>query len=94
MSFPIFGRPGGHPDYFENLSRAKDPEPSACCVYCGRYVKAPSVFVFLNIENEPVDAEEGQKAPEWMGLYPIGPDCAKKAKAAGVQLYDSECKLA
>lgn len=79
--------PFSGPRYRENADLcAEDESP---CVVCGRPIREPScgreVCVvdggarFARVD-ETVDTDD----PGFMGLYPVGPECAKKLRKAGV----------
>lgn len=87
----LFGGEGGHPGYSANLDK-HGQDPSVSCVYCGRYAGTAKTFVFLSDAGEHITPEAAESLCDYLGLYPIGSDCAQKAKAAGVPLYDTNCK--
>ena len=82
----FFGQPnGGHPNYHRN---SEDRDGTLCCAYCGKLGKNKT-FVFLNWDGTPCSPDT---QGDVLGLYPIGSDCAKKAKAAGIKIYTWDMK--
>jgi len=81
----MFGGNGGHANYKKNLERTMYADPTQCCVYCGKSVGKGRLSVFLNCHNQAVAADE--TLPDFLGYYPIGSDCAKKAKKEGIPVY-------
>lgn len=101
---PFGAANGGHPNYKTNEARVTghakrhgvEVGAEACC-YCGKGVKGrPRFTVFLTAVGEMVakdttkatEAELSAEFSDYLGHYPVGPDCAKKLKAAGVTVYD------
>jgi hypothetical protein len=85
-----FGRENGHPRYRENQERARDKRGYAldtidCCVVCGKGTVGGSTFVLLSDVGEYITAAEHRENGD-LGEYPVGSDCARKLKAAGVPI--------
>jgi hypothetical protein len=88
--------PGGHPSYRANQSKAMGrtgdgfrfyADATLCCAYCGRYTGNGTLYVFLTCLGEFSESEYHTDAMDFLGMYPVGSDCAKKLKAAGVPIY-------
>ena len=83
------------------LASLKDVNDSECCAICGKPAKGGK-FVYLTDDGCYTTAEEGQEhdalvvadggSPDDLGLYPVGADCARKLKSAGVTLYPWGCR--
>lgn len=94
----LFGRTGGHPNYRANQERAKvggnNVGPEECCAYCGRATGLGKNFLYLTtlgqVSEAPADPET--QSYDDLGLYPVGSDCAKLFKKAGVKLYSFDGK--
>lgn len=84
-------KPFGHPDYRSNADRvhARD-NGDAPCAWCGRSVLYPFKYMVRVVDgggrfgrvNEP-DGGPGE-----MGMHPIGYDCARRLRKAGVEVQD------
>ena len=83
-----FGGKDGHANYKKNSARVKEMVAEPCC-YCGKGIKhgTAQAFVFLAWDTEMIAKDSN--APDYLGFHPIGSDCAKKAKSAGVPVYAS-----
>lgn len=94
----------GHPSYRKNQEAARHNghyvDESGCCVLCGKKAIGGGLFVLLTnvgeyttkeemAEHEKVVAARGG-CPDDLGLYPVGGDCARKLKKAGVTIYNGE----
>lgn len=89
-----FGGVNGHPNYRTNQDRT-GRDPSECCVVCGKratgnlYVYLSNVSEYIT-EAEYVAQEDACNArgacSDDLGMYPVGSDCAKKLRAAGIPL--------
>lgn len=75
--FSPFGGTNGHPDYLKNR---RDREPHECCVVCGKKTPKTAKSVMLSTLNEYL-TELGEND---LGYYPVGPECSKALKAAGI----------
>jgi len=94
MSKPTpFGGPNGHPNYSKNSEKcvthkyvkgqAVVVEP---CCYCGKGISGtPKFTVFLTSDAEIVEADES--LPDFLGHHPVGSDCARVLKKAGLPVY-------
>lgn len=81
--------------YQKNVATAVDD--TCCCILCGKNAGKGGLFVYLTSGGEYSTMEEAaeyEKVIEGLGgclddlgLYPVGSDCAKKLKLAGVKLY-------
>ncbi len=91
-----FGRAnGGHPRYEANLERTPYADQTHACCYCGKFTgSASATYAYLLSTSEFSELEYFQTVGDDcnLGFYPVGSDCAKKLKAAGVPLYDFEGK--
>ncbi len=87
----IFGRNDGHPKYKANQLKT-NLDVTQCCAYCGKVVKEGhgKYFLFLNNSCEVITKEEGTDYD--LGLYPIGSECLKKFREAGVKIYNWDCE--
>lgn len=69
-------------------------DESCCCVLCGKYLpnKKPA---FVLLSNETKYVTEAELTDHDLGTFPVGSDCAKKLKKAGVSIYqyNSDWKL-
>lgn len=75
-------------------------DETCCCVLCGKKAIGGGTFVLLTNVGEYTTKEEMAEheklvearggSPDDLGLYPVGFDCAKKLKAAGVTIYNAE----
>lgn len=73
-------------------------DETTCCVLCGRNAGQGGRFVYLTNLGEYTTVEEAAQndkvveerggCPDDLGLYPVGSDCAKKLKQAGVTIYN------
>lgn len=86
--------PGGHPDYEKNLEGARHKGQhvcqTECCAYCGRKALNPRFYGFFDaMSNFTLD--KGDEA-DFLGYYPLGPDCARKLVSAGVPVYSTGAK--
>lgn len=79
-TFVTFGGTNGHPNYQLNLSKTQYADTTTACCYCGKAVKG-NTYLHLSSLGEPL--APGAEGDHDLGLYPIGSDCAKKAKSAG-----------
>ncbi len=81
-----FGGPNGHANYDENQGKARHAGrpvgPEDCCVLCGKKALGGGIFVLLCSVGEYIT--EAELAEDDLGCYPVGSDCAKKLKAAGL----------
>lgn len=87
--------PFSHPNYRANMDRCGAFEP---CVLCGKGVKntdAPRARVTGggNAFAAADEAASDDLGPGDMGWFPVGPDCAKKLRAAGVHMVAGLPKL-
>lgn len=91
-NFGLFGHgEGAHPAYKANLGKARikggfPADETNCCVYCGRHTRNASLFVYLSSLGEPMAPRDD--GFDDLGYYPIGPDCARLARAAGVAVHE------
>jgi len=88
--------PGGHPDYEKNQSAARHKGQyvcqTECCAYCGRKAINPRFYGFFK-HGSDFTLDKGDDNPiDFVGYYPVGPDCARKLIAAGVPVYSTEAK--
>lgn len=83
---PFGRRDGGHPAYEANLSSG---EPSECCCYCGRHTGNGKTFAYLLDVGDFAKYEDFAHLSDDcnLGFYPVGSECAKVLKAAGVAVY-------
>lgn len=85
----------GNPNYRTNQEAARHEgfpvDECDCCVLCGKKAVQSGMYVYLTGRGEYTKAGEGEKNDD-LGLYPVGSDCAKKLKKAGVTLYDHDFK--
>ena len=86
-----FGGVNGHPGYQANQERAKHKgfplDPSHCCVICGKAAVASAFAVRLADTGEYVTEAEMRETD--LGFYPVGSDCAKKLRKAGIEVVSS-----
>lgn len=81
----------GHTKYEENLKKyVPYGDTTIACCYCGRHARSGTTFAFLSNMSEFIRQEEG--GDDFLGMYPVGSDCAKILKDAGVTLYDQDGK--
>lgn len=85
---------GGNPNYRKNQSQAKSPEgylldESCCCVLCGKAAYTSGLSVMLSNVGLYITPEEHNDSDD-LGYYPVGSDCAKKLKAAGIPVYEEK----
>ena len=80
-------RPFGGPKYDENKTRCRDG--STACGYCGRAVKDSWKDAVRVVDGGARFATRDEPAEEAgdMGCFPIGPDCARKLRAAGLPVF-------
>ncbi len=85
-----FGRENGHPNYKKNSNAARHNgfplDTSHCCVVCGKKAVDTLTYVMLSNVGEYITEAEYNDSDD-LGLYPVGSDCAKKLKSAGIPLY-------
>lgn len=79
----------GNPDYRTNQGKAIHKGipvcQTQCCVLCGKKSLGGKLYVLLASTCEYVTREELDE--DDLGEYPIGSDCAKKLKAAGIPVF-------
>jgi hypothetical protein len=83
---------GGNPNYRKNQERAKSKgghplDASSCCVLCGKKAYESGLSVMLSNVGLYITPEEHNDSDD-LGYYPVGSDCAKKLKAAGIPVYE------
>jgi len=87
-----FGRESGNPNYKQNQDRARHNghylDASNCCAVCGKKALGGDTFVMLSNVGEYITEAEYNDSDD-LGLYPVGSDCAKKLKKAGIPVYPS-----
>lgn len=90
-----YGGPQGHPNYEANLKKFGTRHPTEgryldecaeTCCYCGKYVKNPKTFALL--EDVALFVTKEQLGDFDLGQRPVGSECAKVLKKAGVKLYN------
>lgn len=83
---------GGNPSYHDNLNRAHHKGMALCqtdcCVLCGKKALGRKTYVLLTDMGEYTTREALTEYD--LGEYPVGSDCAKKLKAAGVTVYTKD----
>lgn len=83
---------GGNPSYRKNQDAAKHEgsslDESCCCVLCGKAAFTSGLSVMLSNVGEYITKEEHNDSDD-LGYYPVGSDCAKKLKAAGIPIYEN-----
>lgn len=91
----------GNPNYRKNQESARHQghyvDQTECCVLCGRKAIGGNTFVILSNVSEYITKEESAAfdadcaarggCSDDLGYYPVGSDCAKKLKSAGVPIY-------
>jgi len=86
-----------HNSVRDNYVVGRYASETECCALCGKkalgsqHVLLTNVGEYTTIEemdenDKAVEARGG--CPDDLGYYPVGSDCAKKLKAAGVMIYD------
>lgn len=81
-------KPFGHPDYSKNYGKCGQRLP---CVYCGKaVVKNSSIHArVLDGGARFANEEEAKSNADYygdMGWFPVGQECARKLRSAGVFL--------
>jgi hypothetical protein len=78
--------PFGHPDCQRNSERCRDGETP--CAWCGRPCREPWAYTVRVIDGGGAFANHD--APDdgrgEMGCHPVGADCARKLRKAGVDV--------
>lgn len=91
----------GNPNYRKHQNAARHEghyvDETQCCALCGKKALNQETYVLLSnvgnyITSEEAlafekDAEARGGCSDDLGYYPVGSDCAKKLKAAGVPIY-------
>lgn len=95
ISVAPFGRPNlGHPNYRANQEAARHKGQyvceTHCCCYCGKKALNGNIFAYLTNLGEFARMEDRPALNDDLGLYPVGSDCAKRLKKAGVTLYNAQ----
>ncbi len=67
------------------------PSESQICICCGKHTPKPKFMAVVNIETSMYTsrAEVLTSKFDW-NAYPVGSECAKTLKAAGIPLYAPE----
>lgn len=80
---------GGNPAYQANQNKAQHRGlpvcQTQCCVLCGKKALSGKLYVLLSSGGEYVTREE--LTEDDLGAYPVGLDCAKTLKDAGVPVF-------
>lgn len=80
---------GGNPAYKANMSKAMHKGlpvcQTSCCVLCGKKALSQKLFVLLSTDN--VYVTQAELSDDDLGEYPVGSDCAKTLKAAGIPVF-------
>jgi hypothetical protein len=84
----FFGGSAGHPKFRANVDATVYGDDTMCCAYCGKLAKRAAHFVYLNGLGEPVAPTAERDDRDDLGYCQLGADCARKAKAAGVVVYE------
>jgi hypothetical protein len=91
-----FGGPNGHPNYRRNQDAARHNghylDTSDCCVICGRKAIPSKFSVMLSNVGEYITEAEHNDSDD-LGLYPVGSDCAKLLKKAGIPVYPTQATV-
>lgn len=90
-----FGRKnGGHPNYEANLAKTPHQDQTAACCFCGKNTGHGRVFAYLLDVGDFAKKEDYAHLADDtnLGFYPVGSDCARKLKAAGIAIYTWEGK--
>lgn len=96
-AFATFGHgEGSHPNYRANQDKATikfgghrvAADPTNCCCYCGKLVKDAQGKTFLLLSGGGDVITQAEYRDGDLGLYPIGSDCLKKARAAGYKAFN------
>lgn len=91
----------GHPGYEANQKKARHNghyvDQTSCCAYCGKKAIESDLSVLLSNVGEYITKEEADAfeiecaarggSPDDLGYYPVGSDCARKLRAAGIPVY-------
>ena len=84
-------KPFRGPNYSRNSERCKGEQIP--CAWCGKPCGEPWTFAVRVIQggaafaNRDAPPDDG---PGEMGCFPVGPDCARKLRAAGVDVWKWE----
>lgn len=83
-------KPFSHPDYHKNQGKCGQHLP---CVLCGKAILRNSSIHARVLDGGARFAteEEAKSVAEYsgdMGWYPVGPECARKLRSAGVFLAE------
>lgn len=78
---------GGHPNYRVNQKKA-GRDPSDCCALCGKACLKTAAYVMLSNVGEYITAEENNNSDD-LGLYPVGSNCMRLLKQAGIPVYNT-----
>lgn len=92
----------GNPNYRKNQERARyngSPiDESRCCVLCGKasfgttYVLLSNMGEYITLEESRAHEASCEKRglnSDDLGYYPVGSDCAKTLKSAGIPVYEN-----
>ena len=91
----------GNPNYRKNVDKARHNghmlDETSCCCVCGKKALNATVFAMLSNGGEYITTEEATQfeqecaargaCSDDLGFRPVGSDCAKKLKKAGITLY-------
>lgn len=74
----------------ETVSKQRDKngmyvDEGCCCVLCGKKAFGAPEYVLLSDTSRYVTKEE--LTDNDLGMFPVGSDCAKKLKKAGIPVY-------
>jgi hypothetical protein len=80
--------PFGHPKFNENKDRYGAGDGETPCGYCGKPCKEPWKDA-VRVRTDLKFAAPDEDLPDGLdqGCFPVGPDCARKLRAAGVPVF-------